>query len=318
VDPYWIEYKVTASFMERRTIIVGDIHSCSGELSQLLAEIQVTPDDTVVAAGDLLDRGPDPWGVYEQFASRPNRLAILGNHERKHLLGYYSKSQDITRKLLGERYGVVHAWLRTLPLWLDLPEALVVHAAYVPGRPMEEQDPCILAGHLSGERMLKEVFPDGRWWNAHDLAKPVAFGHEVHEKVELVPGRVYALDGGCAKGGSLHALVLPEKRLVSVKARRNYWAEARCRVAVETSAPGGGKALEELLDAAVSRIEALAGSLLAGVPREARAEAWTRIKDHPVAGLLMKSHKGTLSTASVLSRWNTLDKLRELVESLGR
>ena len=47
-----------------RTIIIGDIHGCSGALRVLLERIK--PDenaDRLILLGDLFDRGPDSWGV---------------------------------------------------------------------------------------------------------------------------------------------------------------------------------------------------------------------------------------------------------------
>ena len=49
-----------------RTIIIGDIHGCSGALRMLLAKI--LPDatkDKLIFLGDLFDRGPDSWGVFQ-------------------------------------------------------------------------------------------------------------------------------------------------------------------------------------------------------------------------------------------------------------
>lgn len=45
-----------------RTIIIGDIHGCSGALRHLLAKI--APDeksDRLILLGDLFDRGPEFW-----------------------------------------------------------------------------------------------------------------------------------------------------------------------------------------------------------------------------------------------------------------
>ena len=41
-----------------RTIVVGDIHGCFDELTDLLALINLQKDDRVVAVGDLITKGP--------------------------------------------------------------------------------------------------------------------------------------------------------------------------------------------------------------------------------------------------------------------
>ena len=49
-----------------RTIIIGDIHGCSGALRMLLAKIMPNPkEDKLILLGDLFDRGPDSWGVFQ-------------------------------------------------------------------------------------------------------------------------------------------------------------------------------------------------------------------------------------------------------------
>ena len=48
-----------------RTIIIGDIHGCSGAFRLLLAKI--LPDeraDRLILLGDLFDRGPESWVVF--------------------------------------------------------------------------------------------------------------------------------------------------------------------------------------------------------------------------------------------------------------
>ena len=69
-----------------RTIIIGDVHGCSGALNSLLERIQPTGTDTVVMLGDLFDRGPDSYGVFQtvQAVARDfgERFVLLrGNHE---------------------------------------------------------------------------------------------------------------------------------------------------------------------------------------------------------------------------------------------
>ena len=54
-------------------------------------------------------------------------------------------------------------------------------------------------------------------------------GHIGYERVDLVPGKLFALDTGAVRGGRLSAVVLPEARVISVKAARNYYDEARQR-----------------------------------------------------------------------------------------
>lgn len=333
--------------MSNRTIIIGDIHACAFELFELLAAVEVDDRDTVVAAGDLFDRGPDPWSIYQYFSSSPRRLAVMGNHERKHVRKIYSRSQMITRLQLGdERYRIVREWMKTLPLWLDLPEALVVHNAYVPGIPMKAQDPSILVGHLGGEAILKRMFQDGKWWMGHTLSKPVVFGHHRQEKIELKKGQVFAVDGRCVKNGYLHALILPEQRIVSVKAKKNYWQETRSQypelyVTIPSLRSSTWAALRRLMekktltdgfrvqlqqwisvmetfaDSIAEKAMAQSSAMIGHIPKEDRKSAWMGVNSHPAARLLIQAHQGSLTGKIVMAKLATPDKMLSVAFSLG-
>ena len=70
-----------------RTIIIGDIHGCSGALRMLLAKIMPNPEENkLILLGDLFDRGPDSWGVFQMIRELADaygdRFVLLrGNHE---------------------------------------------------------------------------------------------------------------------------------------------------------------------------------------------------------------------------------------------
>jgi serine/threonine protein phosphatase 1 len=67
-----------------RIISIGDIHGCSRALDELLAAVGPRGDDTIVALGDYIDRGPDSRGVLNRLIDlhHTGRLvALRGNHE---------------------------------------------------------------------------------------------------------------------------------------------------------------------------------------------------------------------------------------------
>jgi serine/threonine protein phosphatase 1 len=39
----------------------------------------------VIGIGDIMDRGPETPQVVDFFRTTPNDMAIMGNHERKHV-----------------------------------------------------------------------------------------------------------------------------------------------------------------------------------------------------------------------------------------
>ena len=67
-----------------RTLVVGDVHGCLDELRDLLDAVHYSSADRLVFVGDLVDRGPDSVGVV-RLAQDLGAVAVLGNHERKHL-----------------------------------------------------------------------------------------------------------------------------------------------------------------------------------------------------------------------------------------
>ena len=82
-----------------RTIIFGDIHGCIEPFSQLLQLTAPDPQqDRIILLGDLVDRGPDPYAVWQTVVSLQRqfgrRLVLLrGNHEDYWLQTHPSFSQ---------------------------------------------------------------------------------------------------------------------------------------------------------------------------------------------------------------------------------
>ena len=48
-----------------RTIVIGDVHGCRQELEMLLAKLEFdrSRGDAVIFVGDLVGKGPDPFGT---------------------------------------------------------------------------------------------------------------------------------------------------------------------------------------------------------------------------------------------------------------
>jgi serine/threonine protein phosphatase 1 len=207
-----------------RIVIVGDIHGCLAEWLDLVDKIGVNPEDHVISVGDLVDRGPDSPAVVDWFRSRPNTTVLCGNHERKHVKQTLSVSQEIVRMQYAERYTEACDYMGTLPYYVELPTVRVVHAATIPGMPLSEVPEDVLCGSTSGERKLKERYPEGWWHDHYEDDIPIVFGHHVTgEQPLVVRDRVFGLDTGACHGLRLTALVLPEFQLVSVPARGDHW-----------------------------------------------------------------------------------------------
>jgi hypothetical protein len=223
-----------------RTVIVGDVHGCTGELEELLERVRfVEGGDRLVLVGDLVVRGPDPHGVLA-LVRRLKARVTRGNHEDK-LLAWRRRHKPlgpdherVAAKLSDAEWRVLEA----MPLWLDLPAhgARVVHAGVVPGLAIEETPPEALL-------KMRTVDARGRWsdepdagplWGTLYAGPPhVVFGHNAREEAQLHAWAT-GLDTGCVYGGRLTAMVLEEgepvprgaaakKLLTSVPATRRYY-----------------------------------------------------------------------------------------------
>ena len=227
-----------------RTVIIGDIHGCYAELSDLLDQLAVGEADTVVFVGDLVARGPDTQGVL-RLARDLRAACVRGNHEQRLLDAREARARGERAPRLGPQHLELlsaldpedWAQLEALPLWLDLPshDVRIVHAGVDARQPIDEQDPWTLL-HLRSIRedgSLSHHLDGVPWAGGYHSGPHIVFGHNSRLKLQLYP-RATGIDTGCVYGGTLTALVLDEGRHVppagsrhdvlrSVRARASYY-----------------------------------------------------------------------------------------------
>jgi hypothetical protein len=217
----------------QRTIVVGDVHGCVDELRDLLRTAGFQRGDRLVLAGDLVAKGPDSHGVL-QLLREEKGLAVLGNHDA-HALSAHDRGDEPQlkperRQLLETLTAADWAHLASLPLYLRLgpesegaPDTAVIHAGAVPGVKLEEQE----REHLITLRSIKmngepSKRIEGSPWAAVWLGpERLIFGHDAVRGLQQYP-MATGLDTGCVYGDRLTALVLPERKLLSVPAHRAY------------------------------------------------------------------------------------------------
>ncbi|MCJ1388556.1 hypothetical protein MMC18_001403 [Xylographa bjoerkii] len=72
----------------KRLIVVGDVHGCKDELSDLLSKLSFHPStDHLILAGDLISKGPSSPAVVS-LALSLNASCVRGNHEDRVLLAH--------------------------------------------------------------------------------------------------------------------------------------------------------------------------------------------------------------------------------------
>ena len=212
-----------------KTLVIGDIHGCYDELQDLLDAAGLSADDQIIAIGDLVNRGPYPDRVLRLF-QKNNHRSLMGNHEFKNIRAYRGEmeptlSQLLTRWQLKSHYVEAIHFMRELPLYLDLPDALLVHAYLEPDVPLEEQEDRILLGTMGATRYLANTY-DQPWYTYYKGDKPLIVGHKDYSMTQelfVYDDRVFGVDTGCVYGGCLTGLILPDFRWVSVPARDTYW-----------------------------------------------------------------------------------------------
>ncbi|HET6252222.1 MAG TPA: polynucleotide kinase-phosphatase [Tepidisphaeraceae bacterium] len=238
--------------------IIGDVHGCFDELSELLTNIGFTigvaaegPADEfgisvtppagrkAVFVGDLVDRGPKVVEVLKfvmAMAKQGVALCVPGNHDVK-----------LMRKLQGRNVQITHGLAETLEQMEKQPPAfakqveqfidkLVSHYVLNEGRlvvahaGMKEQyvgrasgrvREFALYGETTGETDEFGLPIRYNWAAEYRGGGHVVYGHTPVPDADWL-NRTMNIDTGCVFGGKLTALRWPEKEVISVPARRAY------------------------------------------------------------------------------------------------
>ena len=222
-----------------RTIIIGDIHGCSGALRLLLAKI--LPDekaDRLILLGDLFDRGPDSWGVFQMVRELADRFGdrfvlLRGNHDDylltpklsismrlvwdrvgrgttvKSFKAHGEKMEDTAEWIgehvvpfyRGEGFQCVHAGLKVDPIEMNDYYTMI----HDHGVAMENRyaGPLTIVGHIALEKVT--------WFPG--LEQPIK---QIPEGTwqELPQRGVICIDTGCGKGGRLTGMVIEDGRFI--------------------------------------------------------------------------------------------------------
>jgi serine/threonine protein phosphatase 1 len=141
-----------------RLLAIGDIHGCQIAFDTLLKHLAITPADTVVVLGDVIDRGPGTRQVIDRLIELRNQcrlIFVLGNHEEMFLdsltvedvrepwMGFggletlisYGEHAEDTGELPPEHVAFLKSGLD----YFETESTIFVHANLEPGKPLAEQ-----------------------------------------------------------------------------------------------------------------------------------------------------------------------------------
>ena len=216
-----------------RNIIISDIHGCSEPLKKILDRVQPDPaSDRLIFLGDLFDRGPDSWEVFQIIKglekSFGERFVFLrGNHEDyliqerlpHQLFAVWERvgRQATVRSFQqhGERMEDCAPWIREHSVLFYKGDGFqCVHAGLKIDPPELNDHYTLMHDH--------EIAMENRYAGPFTvvghiaLYTPVWFAGNCRDE-ELIPEETPALlpdhgalciDAGCGKGGRLIAMVV--------------------------------------------------------------------------------------------------------------
>ncbi|MGA2692923.1 MAG: metallophosphoesterase [Opitutaceae bacterium] len=218
--------------MNGRLIAVGDIHGCHNEFADLLHQLDLKGGDRTVLLGDLVNRGPNSPKVID-LARQAGALSLLGNHELR-LLKFrktgdrkYMKEHDL------ETFDALRpqdwAYLESMQLTYEDAElnTVFVHGGFLPGEPWHKQPAEVVTRiqviDKEGRPKKRADDPEAPSWADLWGGPPfVIYGHTPRPEVYKLKWSL-GIDTGCVMGGYLTAYILPERRIVQVKARQRYF-----------------------------------------------------------------------------------------------
>jgi serine/threonine protein phosphatase 1 len=204
-----------------RVIAIGDVHGCAAALESVLTAIKPRQDDTLVALGDWIDRGPDSKRAVQlllDWRQKCQIVPLLGNHEEM-LLTALARPFTVDDWLAcgGEAtlrsYGVsdpLHlpeehvAYIRTWGDYFETPTHFFAHGNYAADIPLDQQ-----TWEFWRWEPLRVSMP-----GPHQNGKIAVVGHTSQKTGKILDlNYLVCIDTYCHGGGKLTALDVVSGRI---------------------------------------------------------------------------------------------------------
>lgn len=242
--------------------IIGDIHGCFDELTDLLSKLgyQFNEDKTkashpegrrVAFLGDLVDRGPKTPQVLRlvmNMVKAETALCVPGNHDIKLMKKLRGQDVKITHGLAESIEQLAHESDDFRKQTSEFIDDLVSHAvldggklviahagmkAEMQGRGSGHVRSFALFGETTGETDEYGLPVRYNWAADYRGQAMVVYGHTPVPEAEWL-NRTICIDTGCVFGGKLTALRYPEKEIISVPALRTYYESVKPLIPTKT------------------------------------------------------------------------------------
>src|SRR3989338_3271684 len=209
--------------MTKRIIVFGDIHGCYEEWQELIDKARPSKEDTLITIGDLCCKGPSTKKTLDLAMNLPNLKCVMGNHDyflyerwkTKTLYAMSEEYQHATIHELGKELDKYMKFIAKWPFFIELKECIAVHAGLRPGIPLKKQS-------YMDFLYLRTLEPDDRpWYEDYRDSKLIVHGHWAKQGL-VIRENVIGLDSGCVYGRELSCIILPERKIISVKAKKAY------------------------------------------------------------------------------------------------
>ncbi len=257
---------IRANFLGReRVVCISDMHGDMALFLALLEKVKLTEKDALVILGDFCNKGPDCREMTElvyELDKRENVFVLSGNGEkyntdsylgdRSWLLRYVPKwkgdifsswakslgypqidggNLDAACDAIDREYGHIIRWLRDLPLYLETPDTIFVHAGMREIPEEGKADPKALLSdgeylysgeNNTGKRVVVGHYPTSNFGEGY-----ASGGLLVHEDRNII-----GIDGGVMvkRWCRLNALVIKGGEISCEYVHRFPMFEAACDV----------------------------------------------------------------------------------------
>lgn len=230
--------KLPEAKLQKRLLLIGDVHGCYVELKELLERCNALDNETtIVLTGDLVNKGPDSVKTVN-FARTIGAFSVRGNHDQSALeqINHRRKNEQVREKYkwIVDLAADDEKYLEEMPytITIDLKEGIrliVVHGGLVPGVPLEKQihsEMVTIRSYIPEQLRCTSSSEGVPWASVWAGPEHAVFGHDARRGLQEYRFAV-GLDTGCVYGGLLTGILVEDghwekRKIVQVKARESY------------------------------------------------------------------------------------------------